>query len=178
VRIGTQSARGSRFVETMLTVIESAGNNPATIHADQSHPCSLWARDKILEVTDARTCSGGFIVGGEEESLNLQGTQVTNAGLKELAGLKSLQTLNLSNTKVTDVGLKDLAGLKSLHSLDLGRTQVTDKGLKELAGFKSLQTLNLGFTRVTDAGVAELQKALPACSIGRGPEPRFPRVVP
>jgi internalin A len=38
-------------------------------------------------------------------------------GLKELAGLKSLQSLELSNTQVTDAGLKELAELKSLLSL-------------------------------------------------------------
>ena len=40
---------------------------------------------------------------------------MTDAGLKELAGLKSLQTLNLTNTQVTDAGLKELAELKSLQ---------------------------------------------------------------
>ena len=44
---------------------------------------------------------------------------------------------------MTDAGLKELAGLKSLQTLDLNGTQVTDAGLKELAGLKSLQTLNL-----------------------------------
>jgi hypothetical protein len=33
---------------------------------------------------------------------------VTDAGLKELAGLKSLQALDLTFTKVTDAGLKEL----------------------------------------------------------------------
>ena len=46
---------------------------------------------------------------------------MTDAGLKELAGLKSLQSLNLQHTKVTDAGLKELAGLKSLQTLDLSR---------------------------------------------------------
>ena len=45
---------------------------------------------------------------------------MTDAGLKELAGLKSLQMLNLDSTKVTDAGLKELAGLKSLQTLNLG----------------------------------------------------------
>ncbi|HWY86883.1 MAG TPA: sister chromatid cohesion protein PDS5, partial [Gemmataceae bacterium] len=38
------------------------------------------------------------------------GTHVRDAGLKALAGLKSLQTLNLEGTEVTDAGLKELAG--------------------------------------------------------------------
>ena len=44
---------------------------------------------------------------------------MTDAGLKELAGLTQLQTLNLAGTKVTDAGLKELAGLTQLQTLDL-----------------------------------------------------------
>ena len=40
--------------------------------------------------------------------LDLGNTEVTDAGLKELAGLKSLQALVLSDTSVTDTGLKEL----------------------------------------------------------------------
>ena len=68
-------------------------------------------------------------------------------------------------SKVTDAGLKELAGLKHLHKLDLFNTKVTDAGLKELAGLKSLRELRLIATKVTAAGVAELQKNLPACEI-------------
>ncbi len=90
------------------------------------------------------------------QTLDLWGSKVTDAGLKELAGLKSLQTLELRNTQVTDAGLKELARLKSLQSLNLWGTKVTDAGLKELAGLKSLQLLALGDTKVTDAGLKEL----------------------
>jgi internalin A len=88
--------------------------------------------------------------------LNLDSTSVTGAGLKELAGLKNLKTLNLAETKVTDAGLKELAGLKSLQTLNLYKTSVTGAGLKELAGLKNLQTLNLGLIRVTDTGLKGL----------------------
>ena len=64
-------------------------------------------------------------------------------------------------------GLKELAGLKSLQTLNLIGTPVTDEGLKELAGLMSLQTLYLGGTQVTGVGVAELRKALPECRIDR-----------
>jgi hypothetical protein len=100
-------------------------------------------------------------------ALNLGGTDVTDAGLKELAGLQSLQTLSLGGTEVTDAGLKELAGLQSLQALSLLQTKVTDAGLKELAGVKSLQRLSLGGTKVTDAGEKELRKALPTCTVHR-----------
>ena len=35
-------------------------------------------------------------------------TKVTDAGLKELASLKSLETLSLRGTKVTDAAVKEL----------------------------------------------------------------------
>jgi len=50
---------------------------------------------------------------------------VSDMGLKDLAGLKNLQSLNLKQTLVTDAGRKDLAGLTSLQDLDLDSTQVT-----------------------------------------------------
>jgi internalin A len=82
--------------------------------------------------------------------------QVTDAALKELAGLKQLQMLHLSDTKVTDAGLKYLAGLKQLAELDLSGTKVTDAGLKYLTGLKQLQWLVLSDTKVTDAGLKDL----------------------
>ena len=44
---------------------------------------------------------------------------MTDRELKDLAGLKSLQSLNLLDTAVTDAGLKELAGLKKLQALSL-----------------------------------------------------------
>jgi internalin A len=68
---------------------------------------------------------------------------------------------------VTDAGLKELAALKQLQTLYLRGRSVTDAGLKEMAALKQLQTLCLYNTEVTDAGVAELRKALPSCQISR-----------
>jgi internalin A len=53
----------------------------------------------------------------------LAATEITDAGLKELAGLKNLQWLDLSSTKITDAGLKELAALKNLQTLDLWRAR-------------------------------------------------------
>jgi internalin A len=73
--------------------------------------------------------------------------------------------MDLTGAKVTDAGLKELVGLKSLQILILGDAEVTDDGLKELADLKGLQTLILGDTQVTGGGLTELQKKLPRCEI-------------
>jgi prevent-host-death family protein len=87
---------------------------------------------------------------------------------KRPKSLEDIVSLELCRGPVTDAGLRELAGLKKLTWLDLNDTRVTDAGLKELAGLKNLATLLLQDTQVTDAGVAELQKALPKCKIKRG----------
>ena len=76
-------------------------------------------------------------------------------------------SLSLCRGPLTDAGLRELAGLKNLSWLDLRETRVTDAGLKELAGLKKLGRVLLQDTQVTDAGVAELQRALPNCEIAR-----------
>ncbi len=99
------------------------------------------------------------------QSLSLSGTKVTDAGLKQLAGLTQLQTLMLECTNVTDAGLKELATLTQLHWLYLEGTTVTDTGLNELAVLKQLQVLSLEGTKVTDAGLKKSKVALPECCI-------------
>src|SRR3954454_15679035 len=89
--------------------------------------------------------------------LRLSFSGVTDAGLKELAGFKSLRALFLSSTGVTGPGLKELAALPDLRQLELSyNPQVTGVGLKELAALKSLQLLQLRSTSPSAAGLKEV----------------------
>ncbi len=72
---------------------------------------------------------------------------------------------DLRGTEMTDAGLKELAGLTNLQSLDIKGMQVTDAGLKYLAALKSLRTLSIHDSKVTKAGIAALQTKLPTCRI-------------
>ncbi len=83
--------------------------------------------------------------------LFLFGTNVSDAALKELAGLKTLRALELGSSDVTDAGVKELAQLPALEALGLRTAHnLTATGLKELAGCKALRHLDLGNTNVTD----------------------------
>ena len=100
---------------------------------------------------------------------------VTNEGLKELAGLRSLSSLDLRDTRVTGEGLKELAGLKNLSSLDIAEGRIVDATLKARRGGAAacpdsgegrgggrprspaeVASLDLGDTRVTDEGLKEI----------------------
>lgn len=88
--------------------------------------------------------------------LNLDNTQVSDDGLKHLAGMTSLTKLRLSNTQIKGEGLKHLAGLMQLPNLTLSHTQVGDEGLKHLAGLTNLGWLDLSHTQVSDEGLTHL----------------------
>ena len=91
------------------------------------------------------------------ERLHLSGTQITDEGLKEVAKLQKLIVLSLA-TKITDEGLVDVAKLQKLTLLNLSRTQVTDAGLKDVAKLQKLTDLILSRTQITDAGLKDVAK--------------------
>jgi Leucine-rich repeat (LRR) protein len=99
--------------------------------------------------------------------LNLIGVKtITDAGVKELAGLPKLQYLVLEGTNITDAAIKDLTPLPQLQHLILTKTSVTDAGIQELARCPRLAHLSLvGEGKVTDAGVVKLHKARPKLKI-------------
>jgi len=91
------------------------------------------------------------------EILDLRGTQVTDDGLIQLEGCKTLTHLVVDFSQITDAGLARMKGLTSLRWLSLTRTQVTDAGLAQLEGHKTLKGLVLDFTQVTDAGLERMK---------------------
>ena len=102
--------------------------------------------------------------------LELKFCSLTEAGLKNLAGLNHLETLNLdcSLHDHANLGLACLKGLTQLQELNISDNYgVTDVELEHLKGLTQLRKLDLCGTQVTDAGVAKLQKALPNCKITR-----------
>ena len=100
------------------------------------------------------------------QSLELDRTQVTDAGLLHLSGLTNLKTLDLRRTRITDAGLVHLKGVTNLRLLDLSGCQnITDAGLVHIKGMTKLKNLNLYRTQVTDTGTAELKQSLPNCEI-------------
>ncbi|GLD69141.1 uncharacterized protein AKAME5_002045400 [Lates japonicus] len=118
------------------------------------------------------------------QTLNLDGTGVTEVSLKHLATLPALSSLSLAGIPVADgnhalqiisglklthltlpgrhsvnnTGLSHLSTLSLLLELDLtDYTQVTDQGVKQLSTMTRLKKLSLSNTQVTDAGLPSLR---------------------
>ncbi|MGI9240834.1 MAG: hypothetical protein ACR2RV_08535, partial [Verrucomicrobiales bacterium] len=100
--------------------------------------------------------------------LDVSKTQITDAGLADIAQLPNLTRLHLEKTGITDAGTPHLAKLGKLEYLNLYGTKVSDAGIAPLKELKGLKKLFLWQTGVTDKGAAELQSALPDCEINMG----------
>ena len=81
------------------------------------------------------------------------------------ADLEKVLWLYMDESQITDAGLKEVAKLQKLEVLYLNNTKITDAGLKEVAKLQKLEELDLRGSEVTKAGVAEFKRALPNCQI-------------
>jgi uncharacterized membrane protein len=94
-------------------------------------------------------------------SLNLNKMPVKDADLKSVTQFANLRRLDLNFTDVTAAGLKELASLKYLQNLTLSGTKL---GLADFKGalpsLKSLKTVTVWDTKLSAQEVAALQKDL------------------
>ncbi len=87
--------------------------------------------------------------------------------LAAIADRANVSYLTLGGSQVTDAGLAQLSGLRALQWLDITGAEVSDAGLKHLTGLTQLQKLMVGQTRVSDTGLQQLQQSLPKLKIIR-----------
>ncbi len=100
--------------------------------------------------------------------LTLDGTGVTDAGLRHLEHCSTLASLGLDATAITDAGLTVLAKLPVLGLLHVRDTRITDRSVETLATMKSLTKLTLSDPPISQAGYQKLKETLPiATSNGR-----------
>ena len=91
------------------------------------------------------------------KELDLFGTNITDAGMKSISKLQSLNCLTLPNL-ITNAGLYNIADLQSLKRLHLVRSNVTDKGIYQISKMKSLEELSLSGEKISGTGLAHLTK--------------------
>ncbi len=69
--------------------------------------------------------------------------------MKYVAGLTGLKKLNLDRSEVTDAGLSQAKTLVNLESMTLFSTLVKGKAFKDLTGLKKLNTINIPMNELT-----------------------------
>ncbi len=92
----------------------------------------------------------------ELQELRLDGSDVSDADLTQLADHQQLRKLYLMNTGVTPKGLAAIKGLKDLRNLYLTGSGIDDSAAGILTGFAEMEVLGLSYTRVTDNTVVAL----------------------
>jgi Leucine-rich repeat (LRR) protein len=109
---------------------------------------------KSYEIDDAKLASILALESGLEEiqSLNLNGSRVTNHGLKDLGKLSHLTTLDVRNTPVDSDGAAAIASVPSLEVLRIEGSRFSDSGVSALQPLKSLRVLDISHIRLTAQG--------------------------
>jgi len=93
---------------------------------------------------------------GTLKTLDLQRTEITDAGLQTIAELASLESLNLAGTGIDGRGLVHLASLTKLQHLDLSETKVEPERLQALGAMTALRTVLIPAGAITDEVLAVL----------------------
>ncbi len=96
------------------------------------------------------------------EGLTLSGVKVTDGKLCKLSALCKLCDLDLDGSSITDAGVRHLRGLAHLETLVLANNpDITDAGLKELERSSAIENVDVEGTAVTPVGLEGLRKKLP-----------------
>lgn len=118
---------------------------------------------KPITDADLATLRPFFLNAGGPSKLDLSGTRVTDAGLRQLAGFTFLHELILDETAVTGSGLADLKSIGSddedeynVH-IGLARSKMDDAGLAGLAAVQYLGEVDLSRTQISGSGLTQLK---------------------
>ncbi|KAM3352738.1 hypothetical protein ACQJBY_024129 [Aegilops geniculata] len=84
-------------------------------------------------------------------------SRITDAGIKHIVSIDSLEKLHLSETGLTDNGVMLISALKGLNLLDLGGIHMTDKALRSLQVLTQLEHLDIWGSEITDEGASVLE---------------------
>lgn len=100
---------------------------------------------------------------GNLQNLSLGGAAITDRALEAFAGGplgKSIRSLQLEYTEISDAGLTSLEGASELQSLNVSYTRISDAGLIHLGGMKSLVSFSANGTAVSRDGTLALKQRL------------------
>ena len=112
-------------------------------------------------VTIARDMSGGV------KTIRFDDFEPSDADLKQLSAVETVQEVFGNGTRITDIGLEALQNAKRLSVISLTGSAVSAKGIMSLARLPKLTELNLSGARtVDDAAMTALKSSPGLVSLG------------
>ena len=142
--------------------------NPVHIGDDLIVPITRLTGLRKLGLSGVGVSPGGLALLAELPRIEELSTPLglSDAGVAEIAKMQSIKRLHVAQDQLTDAGLRSLGKLASLEVLDLyGNPRMTDDGLKALTHLHSLRYLRLGKEGpFTDRGMAHLA-SLPSLKV-------------
>ena len=86
----------------------------------------------------------GHLAGASVRTLSIEGTRITNLGLRHLKSIKGLQSLRLWGGQFDDRAIKPIRAVPNLRSLDVDGTRIDGALLAALKNRSELRSLVLG----------------------------------
>jgi len=99
--------------------------------------------------------------------LKFTGLPVTDHVLKNISILPNLEKIQLEKTNITDAGVAELNKFPRLETVNLYGTNITDDGLKAIA-MSNIKKVNLWNTKVSQRGIRSLASKYPDLDIEAG----------
>lgn len=90
------------------------------------------------------------------EDINLNGSKVTNGGLKHLTKLTNLKSLDVRNSPVDKDGASAIGALTSLEALKVDGGEMTDEAVQALNPLSELRSLEIRSVRLSPGGWSQL----------------------
>jgi Leucine-rich repeat (LRR) protein len=93
------------------------------------------------------------------------GAKLNRETCRFIGQLEQLETLGLDGSDIRDAQVGELASLKNLRILWLSKTELTDAAVEPLGKLTGLTKLYLSGSRLSSAGLKTLRQALPGCEV-------------
>lgn len=174
-RKGWSLFRDQRISDGKRLVFLTVDQKEPTLSADDYKMLARVKTAQLLDLKNVNATDDGLKViatNSRLEAILVAGESVTDAGIKALAGCRSLDNVYLVSTKkVTDAGIKELAGLPKLQTLYLMDMTLSGAAFEAFAGHKTLESVQLEYVDgLADEGVRHLVRVpnLNALKIGIG----------
>ena len=104
--------------------------------------------------------------GRDVVGLQLRYSSICDDDLPNLRPLRrEVDVIDLEGTRITDDGLKHLLCLMFLDNLCLSNTSITDLGLNTISEIKTLQVVHLEGTQTTLDAIMRFGEMVPGCEV-------------